>query len=154
MFKKTLALLLSTAAIGCGAPNPEGFELTNAEPAVRALLAAHGAEGRGMPRVWGVHLDPGCTVQTPLGPGIRFRDPADDVCVSGLQVGGDIWIVWDDGLRYSHSALSHEIVHWLDGDDRHRQMPLWESRSGAASKEVAGRAALQAMGQGDVIKLF
>lgn len=154
MAKILAPIVLIILAAGCTAPVPEGFELTNADQAVKALFAEHNAQTAAMPWVHGVHLDPSCTVKTPRGPGIRFRDPADGVCVSGLKVGSDIWVVWTDGLTFSNSALAHEIVHWLDDDQNHRAVELWEARSGSTSKEVRGQQALRALGPNDTMKLF
>lgn len=153
MFIKKLALLTVLLAGAC-APMPDGFAFTNSEPAVRALLLLHGANPDRQPRIWGVHLDPSCTVQTPHGPGVAFRDPAGDVCVGGLIVGDDIFLVWTDHLRYSDSSLSHEIVHWLAGDDDHRRLDLWSKHSGDKSKEYLGEHTLWGLGAGNTMKLF
>lgn len=140
MTRSVLVLLVSLAA-ACGGPPPEGFALPNSEPAVRALLTHFGANPDSQPTIWGVDPDPTCTTATG---GLRFRDPGTDQCAGGLSIGGDVYLLVVPGLLWSQSSLSHELVHWIGGDDHHKRRDFW-SPGGKADQGKAHLLTLPAL---------
>lgn len=84
-----------------------------------AVLEAYAATGP-VVRVFGVPSN--CNFEVPGGRAYGFIDAGD--CVSGLELAGDVYLVLQDGMRYSY-VLCHEIKHVLIGDTQHRAKQTW-----------------------------
>lgn len=112
------AAIILVGCVGCSVPPPTGDPLYS--PAIE--LAREFLGGGHSPEVVGVPWD--CSQQTLAGIGYGFRRNGDGLCVSGLELGGVVYIMVHPDMRYS-LALCHEMRHVFGGSESHKERATW-----------------------------